>query len=143
MFCQSLNCVSSLCRPCSSDTSFGKSKELVIVVDVFNASLALVLLSGPYTGISRACSETLSVHVAESAEAEADPYATPSHAENSALLKCAQKQTLMAKEKNVQTFCDSFHRLIKSLHKITRGKKVMIFLGMPGTKGLNLSPNLP
>lgn len=122
MFCQSLNCVSSLCRPCNSDTSFWKSKQVVIIVDVFKASSALVLLSGPYTAISHACLEALSVHTADSAEAEADPYATPSHADNSALLKCAQKQTLMAKEKNVQTFCSSFHRLIKSSHKITRGK---------------------
>lgn len=65
MFCQSLNCVFSLCRPCNGETSFGKSKELVIIVNVFNASLALVLLSGPYTAISRACLETLSVHIAD------------------------------------------------------------------------------
>lgn len=88
----------------------------------FNASLALVLLSGPYTAISPVCLETLSVHTADYAEAESDPCATPSHADNSALLTCAQKQ-LMAREKNVQTFCNSFHRLIKSLHKITAGKK--------------------
>lgn len=57
----------------------------------FNASLALILLSGSYTAISGACLETLSVHTADSAEAEADPCATPSHADNSALLKCAQR----------------------------------------------------
>lgn len=112
MFCQSLNCVSSLYGPCNSGGSLGKNKQLVIIVNVFDASLALVLLSGPYTAISRACLETLSVHTADSAEAEADPYATPSHADNSALLKCAQKQ-LMAKEKNVLTSCNSFQSLIK------------------------------
>lgn len=122
MFCQSLNCVSSLYGPRSSDSLFRKSKQLVITVSGFNASSASVLLPGPYTAISHECLETLPVHTADSAEAEADSYATPSHADNSALLKCPQKQ-LMAKEKNVQTSCNSFHSLIKSLHKITTGKK--------------------
>lgn len=77
MFCQSLNCVSSLYKPHNSDTLFRKSKQLVIGVNVFNASLALVFLSGPYTALSCACLETLSVHTADAAEAEADPCATP------------------------------------------------------------------
>lgn len=104
MFCQSLSYVSFLYGPCNSDTSLRKSKQLVISVNVFNASLALVSLSGPYTALSCVCFETLPVHTADSAEA--NPYATPSHADNSALLKCAQKQ-LMAKEKNILTFCYS------------------------------------
>lgn len=122
MFCQSLNCVSSPYKPHNSDTLFGKSKQLVISVNVSSASLALVFLSGPYAALSCACLETLSVHTADTAEAEADLCATPVMLITQLFWSVHRSNSWLRRE-NVQTFCNSFHRLIKSLHNITVGKK--------------------